>query len=58
MTLVCECGGVLVCQDGSYVGDEIHETYKCESCGRTGTYRSQEYGGDKTTGCVTITEAV
>jgi hypothetical protein len=54
MTLVCECGGHPVVEDGGKVGDVIHETYRCPECGHRGTYKGDlELGTTELSGCLT-----
>ncbi|MFB6189667.1 MAG: hypothetical protein ABEI57_07260 [Halapricum sp.] len=50
--LRCECGGALSLEDASGGPQSFLETYRCASCGRTGTYRAGAEG-DETTGVVT-----
>jgi len=52
MTLQCECGGVVEIQSQSYGDTSAVETYKCLSCGRTGTFRFGD-GTSSKTGCLT-----
>ena len=59
MVLRCQCGGSLEIQSQSYPEDEngnnvgmAFESYKCVSCGRTGSFRFGK-GREEMSGCVT-----
>ena len=58
MTLMCECGSLaLSFEEQAYPEDApAYERYRCESCGRTGSYSFGSEGGEKfeqMTGCLT-----
>jgi hypothetical protein len=54
MTLRCECGGMVKVEDGGKAGDVVTETYRCQSCGRRGTYTNDLLVGETTvSGCLT-----
>lgn len=57
--LKCECGGAVVCQDGTDpdAGPPFVEQYECQTCGRTGSYTFGDGGTEHTSGCVTIEPA-
>jgi hypothetical protein len=53
MTLVCECGShALEITSQSYGEKTAFEAYKCEDCGRTGSYTFGN-GQDRMSGCLT-----
>jgi len=51
--LRCKCGGSLEIQSQSYPDEGMaFESYKCVSCGRTGSFRFGK-GREEMSGCVT-----
>ena len=51
--LTCECGSVeLAITAQSYGEQSAFESYKCETCGRTGTLTHDDITGTTLTGCL------
>lgn len=51
--LVCECGSnVDIVDSEDFESEAFVEEYECRVCSRTGTYRVDENGASRTTGCV------